>query len=432
MYVTNSTNSVFERQKSCKSVLVLYLIYTYLNNKINRKLRYHFSTHIEDKNMMNLWNLCISSLLIVITIVAGSAVQQGSENPDVCPPGNAECNSKCDLNGTWRWYLLESHGYIMDTQYESFGKFMGEVDPLVMKEMMKNGDFVKIYSDDIQPNGEVWMKHGKSVRYSAENIENLKTIMAAGDIEQFLEALLDDYQTFSTEDEVRDLRNELILGAVDYTDMEAVLNWYVPKTPRLVAVWDPVIIIMRDGKRIKPPSYDIEGLHDVMDEGDIEAFITALLEDYASSNTYCDVKKLRNELFLGEVDYTDMNAVMQWYEQKVNTDLENDNVWIEEYLDEFWVNDGEKVKYSWENVACLHDAMSRMQEGGIEAFANVIVADYFSYTLEEDRVHLREILMRWIEDGSLNSTRSIMEWYEYYWMPKHILVSISLQFSLRS
>ncbi len=166
--------------------------------------------------------------------------------------------------------------------------------------------------------------------------------------------------------------------------MEAVLDWYVPRIPRLVAVWNPdkpVLIPIRHGKRIKAVSYDTGRLQDVMDEGDIEAFIQALLDDYASSNTFCEVQKLRNELFIGDVDYTDMNAVMGWYQKKLIADLVKKGFSrLEVYLDEFWVKDGERVDYSWENVACLHDAMNMMEEDDTRDFVHVILADYFSYT----------------------------------------------------
>ncbi len=180
--------------------------------------------------------------------------------------------------------------------------------------------------------------------------------MATGDNEQFLEALLADYQSFSTQPEVDDLRNHLISGGLDYTDADAVMEWYMNKIPRLVSVYDPeenVEVWMRNGKRVKPPAYDINKLYEVMKEGDVEVFIQALLDDYATTNTDDEVINLKNEL-MASVDYTDMYTVMEWYESKIISNLPRlRNV----FLREFWVKDGEKVRYSWENVKHLQDAV---------------------------------------------------------------------------
>ncbi len=219
-------------------------------------------------------------LSLLIANIAGNVDLQSST---VCPTVNVDCNSKCSTPGT-QCYLFEIHGTVVNSNsIDDVGKSLSELDPTIMEEMIKEGVFVTL--EGIRFGHPTWIHKGKQVEYSHENIVKLEPIMQSGDNEEFLEALFDDYNSFATESEVQALRNELILGVVDYTDKAAVMDWYMTKIPMLVKFPKLIEVWTKNGRIVSYTKKNIEKVKEAYAEGDLESFLEAMLDDLSSFST---------------------------------------------------------------------------------------------------------------------------------------------------
>ncbi len=73
-------------------------------------------------------------------LIAKSVEDEHQEKLNVCPEANKECKSKCDVEGT-QCYLIERHGYIVSSENnEDVGRFFCQIDPVLMKQMMRQGE----------------------------------------------------------------------------------------------------------------------------------------------------------------------------------------------------------------------------------------------------------------------------------------------------
>ncbi len=222
-------------------------------------------------------------LTIISLLIANIAGNVDLQSSTVCPIVNKDCNSKCSIPGT-QCYLLEAHGTVVNSDnIEDVGKSLSDLDPLVMEDMIKEGIFVTL--EGIRFGHPTWIHKGKQVEYSHENIVKLKMIMNLGDNEEFLEALFEDYNSFATVDEVRELRDELILGVVDYTHKAAVMDWYMTKIPMLVKFPKLIEVWTKNGRIVSYKKENIEKVKKAYDEGNLEAFLEAMLDDFSCFST---------------------------------------------------------------------------------------------------------------------------------------------------